>query len=78
MIKLPSHSASVELFLNIAGQRYELGHLGPDFALLGKEQLLPRAEAEIETIIDHKVTRWPIRITSELTGDSKRFSFEAV
>ena len=71
-------SADVKLHLYISGKRFELGHLGPDFALLGESHPIQSTDAEIETIVDSKVTRWPIRITSELDGTTKRFEFESL
>jgi len=71
-------SADVKLHLYVAGERIELGQLGPDFALLRDPQTIDIAEGEIETIIDEQVSRWPIRITSPITSDSRRFTFEAV
>ena len=57
---------------------HRLGQLGPDFALLRDPQTIDIPEGEIETIIDEQVSRWPIRITSPITSDSRRFTFEAV
>ena len=71
-------SANVELNLYVAGKRFELGHLGPGFALLGEAQSIDAIEGEVESIVDDKVTRWKVRITSPITTDSKRFTFEAV
>ncbi len=71
-------SADVELNLHVGDQRFELGHLGPGFALLGDAQSIDATEGEIETIVDEKVSRWKVRFTSPITGESKRFTFEAV
>ena len=71
-------SADVELNLHVASQRYELGHLGPGFALLGQSSDIDASEGELETIIDGKSSRWKIRFTSSITKASKRFTFEAV
>ncbi len=71
-------SADVKLSLYISGQRFELGHLGPGFALFGEVQSIAATEGEIESIVDGKITRWPVRITSPTTSASKRFTFEAV
>ena len=60
------------------GQRYELASLGSGTGRFRTEQELSATEGEIETIVDDKVTRWKIQITSSVTGDSKRFTFEAV
>lgn len=70
-------SADVKLNLYTSGNRYELGHLGPDFAILGEPQNIDATEGELETIIDGKSTRWKIRITSPITADERRFTFEA-
>jgi hypothetical protein len=48
------------------------------FALLGEAQSIEATKAEIETIVDDKVTRWPVRITSKLDGSTKRFEFEGL
>ena len=71
-------SADVSLSLFVDNQRFELGHLGPSFALLGQAQSIDATEGGIERIVDKKVTRWPVRLTSPITGESKRFTFEAV
>jgi hypothetical protein len=71
-------SADVELNLHVGDQRFELGHLGPGFALFGDAQSIDATEGEIETIIDEKVSRWKVRFTSPITGESRRFTFEAV
>jgi hypothetical protein len=60
------------------GQRYKLGHLGPGFAMLSTAQDIDSTDAELETVIDGKSTRWKVRITSPITNASRRFSFEAV
>lgn len=71
-------SAKVELSLYVNGERFELGHLGPGFALLGKAQTIDATEGEVESIVDEKVTRWPIRIKTQLDGSTKRFEFEGL
>jgi hypothetical protein len=71
-------SADVKLQLHVGERTYEIGHLGPGFALLGEAQPISATQAELETIIDGQSTRWPIRITSPTTADSKRFAFEAI
>ena len=71
-------SADVKLHLYVGGERFELGHLGPNFALLGQPQPINPCDAEIETSIDNKVTRWPIRITSKSDGRARRFEFESL
>ena len=68
-------SAYVKLSLFVDGRQFETGHLGPDFALLGEAQVIGCTDAEIETIVDQKITRWPIRITTKLDGSTKRFEF---
>ena len=71
-------SADVKLILHVKGERFELGHLGPGFALLGEAQSIAATEGEIETIVDSKITRRKVKLTSPITGESKRFTFEAV
>ena len=71
-------SADVKLHLLANGQRYELASLGSGSGRLRVEQFIDVTEGEIETIVDEKVTRWPVRLTSPITGESKRFTFEAV
>jgi len=71
-------SAEVQLHLYAGGKCYELGHLGPGFALLGDNQSISASEGELETIVDKKTTRWKVRFTSPITSASKRFTFEAV
>ncbi len=45
-------SADVKLHLYAGNDQFELGHLGPDFALLGKACDIGATEGELETIID--------------------------
>ena len=71
-------SAEVKLHLYVGGEQIELGQLGPGFALLRDLQAIDATQGEIETIIDDKTTRWPIRFTSPITSESRRFTFEAV
>jgi hypothetical protein len=83
MISLPTNgngtfSAHVTLNFHVGEQSYKLGHLGPGFALLGDAQTIDASEGEIETIVDEKVTRWKVRLTSPITPASRRFTFEPV
>ena len=71
-------SADVKLHLYVGDERFELGHLGPEFALLGDAQTIDASEGEIETIVDQKTSRWKVRFTSPITSESRRFTFEAV
>ncbi len=70
------HSADVQLNLFIQGCRFELGHLGPDFAILSDTHDISATEGEIETVIDGKSTRISIRIISPITEASRKFTFE--
>lgn len=69
-------SADVKLHLLVADQRFELGQLGPDFAMLREAQDIDATNATLETIIDGQQSRWSVRITSPITIASRRFSFE--
>ena len=75
-------SANVRLHLFVNDCRFEVASLGPNFAILRGEQPIvennDEPTTEIETIIDDKVTRWPIRITSRLDGQTRRFEFESL
>lgn len=72
-------SADVKLHLHVSGRTINLGQLGPGFAILrDSSQSIDATEGEIETIVDGKVSRWPVHITSPITNESKRFTFEAV
>jgi hypothetical protein len=71
-------SADVKLHLYVGEERFELGQLGPGFAILRESQAIASTNAELETVIDEKITRWPVRITSAITGDSMRFTFDSV
>jgi len=71
-------SADVQLNLYVQGERYEISHLGFDFAILDQSQILDASEGDLETIIDGKSSRWKVRFTSPITIESKRFTFEAV
>ncbi|QDV81819.1 hypothetical protein TBK1r_07410 [Stieleria magnilauensis] len=70
-------SAQVELRLHVGDRSYELGQLGPDFALLRTASPLQAGDAEIESVIDGKTTRRRIRITKSISGDCRRFDFES-
>ena len=59
-------------------QQFELGQVGPGLAILRNAQTIDATEGEIETIVDEKVNRFKVRITSPITGESKRFTFEGV
>ena len=48
------------------------------FAILREAQSIDATEGEIETIVDERVSRWRVRFTSPITGESKRFTFESV
>lgn len=74
-------SADVKLNLYLMKRKFEVASLGPDFAYLREHLSMQhdeQTEAEIETIVDDKVTRWPIRITTKLDGTTKRFEFEGL
>lgn len=71
-------SADVKLHLYASNHCYELGHLGPDFAVLDTPHRIDTGDAELETIIDGQATRWPIRIVNATNGQSSRVTFEAV
>jgi hypothetical protein len=71
-------SADVKLHLYVGDRRYELGHLGPGFALLGNAESIDATEGEIESIVDQKTSRWKVKFTSPITAESKRFTFKAV
>ena len=71
-----THSAVVKLYLHAGDARLELGHLGPGFGILASACEIPTKDCELETVVDGKVTRWPIRITSDVTAGERRFSFE--
>ena len=71
-------SAEVRLHLYVHGQQYDVGSLGPGFGYLRNPHEIMETEGELETRVDGKVTRWPIRITMPITTASKRFTFEAV
>jgi len=71
-------SANVKLNLYVAGERFELGQLGPGFAIIREAQSIDATEGEVESVVDDKITRWKVRITSPITADSKRITFEAV
>ena len=70
-------SADVKLNLYAGNQQFELGHLGPGFALLGEASNIDTKEGELETVIDGKSTRWKVRITSSINTATRRFTFEA-
>ena len=71
-------SADVKLHLHVGEQQFELGQVGPGLAILRNAHTIDATEGEIETIVDEKVSRWKVRFTSPITGESKRFTFEAV
>ncbi|MDV6029427.1 MAG: hypothetical protein F9B45_04835 [Phycisphaera sp. RhM] len=71
-------SADVQLFLHVAEETYELGQIGPEFALLRKPQSIQATEAELETIIDGQSSRYPIRVVDPATTSSRKFTFKAM
>ncbi len=71
-------SADVKLQLIIADKRYELGQLGPNFALIRDAQDIDATEGEIELTVDGKVSTSQVRFTSPISKDSRRFEFEAI
>ena len=73
-----NYSATVELYLHFERRQYEIGSLGPGFAHPRDELPVESGEGEIETIISGKSSRWKVRFTSPVAGDSKRFTFEAI
>lgn len=73
-----NYSATVELLLHVEDRTIKLGQLGPGFACLAERQAVEFEVGEIESIISGKSTRWKVRFTSPITGESKRFAFEAV
>ena len=70
-------SANVELNLYVGGRKLPVGHLGPDFGLLDQPAQLEATEAELETIVDGRVSRWPIRLINSQTSDGRKFTFES-
>ncbi len=71
-------SANVQLSLYVGDRQIDVASLGPGFAIFRDPQTIDATEGEIETIVDEKVSRWKVKFTSPITGDSKRFTFEAV
>ena len=71
-------SADVQLSLFVDNRQLDVASLGPGFAIFRNAQSVEATEGEIETIVDKKVSRWKVRLTSPITGESKRFTFEAV
>jgi len=71
-------SADVKLNLHIGDQCFKLGQVGPGLAILREVHSIDATEGEIETIVDEKVNRWKVRITTKLDGSTKRFEFEGV
>ncbi|WP_075085810.1 hypothetical protein [Mariniblastus fucicola] len=71
-------SADVKLLLHIGSEQFEIGSLGPDYGILRDELPIESGEGVLETIVDNQSTRWNIRFTSPITGEAKRFTFEAV
>jgi len=73
-----NYSATVELLLHLSDRIVKLHGLGPGFAHLFEPESIESEVGEIETIISGKSSRWKVRFTSPITGESKRFTFEAV
>ena len=76
-------SSDVSLRLHVGQERYELGQLGPNFAILREPHsiaadTIEATVVELETLIDGRSERWPVKITSPITNESKRFTFEGV
>lgn len=66
------------MWLHIDGRVYDIGQLGPGFAMLGKAESIEGKVGELERVVDGESKRWPIRITGEINGDSRRFEFESL
>lgn len=71
-------SANVSLSLHVGNQCYDIGQLGPGFAILREVQNIAATEGEIESIIDGKSNRRRIRFTKPITVDSKQIEFETL
>jgi hypothetical protein len=70
-------SANVRLYLYVNERKIELASVGPDFAILRSAETINETKGEIETIVDDKITRWPIQITTP-PNQSRRLGFEGV
>ena len=68
-------SADVKIELIIADTRFEVGHLGPTFALLGQAQDIDATEGVIELTVDGKVSTSHVRFITPITRASRRFEF---
>lgn len=71
-------SADVVLNLHIGEICYELGHLGPGFAMFSEPQEITANEGEIESVVDGDSLRQRVRFTKPITKTSKRFEFELI
>ncbi len=71
-------SAKVVLSLYIGETCYELGHLGPGFALFSEPQEIEAREGVIESAVDGDSIRQRVRFTKPISKTSKRFEFELV
>ena len=58
----PSHSAEVQLLLEVQGRTHSLSHLGPDYVRLRTPVAIPPCNAEIIMRIEGHEQRWRVRL----------------
>jgi hypothetical protein len=71
-------SADVKLHLYVDDEKFEIGQLGPDFAIFREPKTIHASHGELETVIDGMSSRWKIRFTSPPASESRKFTFESV
>ena len=65
------YSATVEMFLDIAGVRHDVSHMGPEFVILARPVNCPPCEAVVGLNVDGRLKQWPVRLPegiSEVTS----------
>lgn len=71
-----SHSASVEMTLTIAGERFEIAQATPTHLYLRTPAEIPSGSAELSISIDGSVTRQSVQLLNRVLLSSVDVPFE--
>lgn len=56
------YSATVQMFLEIDGVKYDVSHMGPEFVILAKPQPHPPCGAVVSLCVDGRLKEWPVSL----------------
>jgi hypothetical protein len=73
-LKVPGHSARVQMELRLHGSVLTISHLGPDFLIVTQPVDHPPTQAEIAICIDGKESRWVVQLPAGLSPEKRRTS----